>query len=708
MADIYRRLLADMARSRDALVPPAFQDLFDNATWHIWYGGRASGKSWSIARVLLMQGFEQPLRILCCREIQGSIRESAYRLLKDQIRVLDLEDFYDVQADRIVGKNGTEFIFEGLRFNYSKIRSYEGINRLWLEEGQSVSARSLEELIPTVIRNTGIQCYVSFNPINIDDPVWTEFVQNPRPGSIVRKVSYKDNPFIAPELQAEREWLLATDPDAHDHIWDGNFRQASDAQILRGKYVVEDFEVSPDWAGPYFGLDYGFAADPCAAVRLHIDDSTRTLYVSAEFWKLGVEIDSLPQELEGTIPGISRHVVFADSARPESTSYLQRNGIPHVWSAEKWPGSVDDGIAYLRAFARIVIHPSCTHFVDECQRYQFRTDRLTGLPLPEPLDKHNHLIDSARYGLSPLIRNQPTGGYFSRAALLDRGEPMDPGNDRVDRVFMTAAICARPGSAVGLVYWAHSSHHGFPLQVLGFELAEIEEALSVEWLTRVFARAQELRQEYRALEPTTAILAEAGDLCDALGVVMTDELLPAFQQTPPPYDLIAIEEPDRIPATLDERAERLRATVNGGRFVKLSRSAYARRTTHRSVTANHLLNQILGFRPGVKDQATELTACFALGCLASFDSDGTAPGRRALPAPVVVAPPPEPPPTPTLLLRVGQHVIDGVLVDVRDLDGGDFVQHPMTPGRHVVDDKIAYVHPVGHGIRIPIRQGEPI
>lgn len=165
-----------------------------------------------------MQGFEQPLRILCCREIQGSIRESAYKLLKDTIRTLDLEYFYDVQADRVIGRNGTEFIFEGLRYNYSKVRSYEGVNRLWVEEAQSVSDRSWEELIPTVIRNAGIRCYITFNPVNQDDPVWAEFVKNPRPNSLVRKVSYKDNPYLSPELEAERKWLLATDPESHPHL----------------------------------------------------------------------------------------------------------------------------------------------------------------------------------------------------------------------------------------------------------------------------------------------------------------------------------------------------------------------------------------------------------------------------------------------------------------------------------------------------------
>src|SRR5262249_6161140 len=162
--------------------------------------------------------------------------------------------------------------------------------------------------------------------------------------------------------------------------------------------------------------------DPSAAVRCYIDDDTRTLYVTHEYWELGTDIDALPGALESAIPGIGRHVVYADSARPESTSYLARNGIPTARSAEKWPGSVDDGIAYLRAFAKIVVSPSCKHLLDECGSYNFKTDRLTGVPLPDPEDKNNHLIDALRYALSPLIRNLPVGGYLSRSALLVDGE----------------------------------------------------------------------------------------------------------------------------------------------------------------------------------------------------------------------------------------------------------------------------------------------
>lgn len=639
MPELFRLLAAELERAPENLVPPAYTSLWERPRFSVWYGGRGAAKSWSISRVLLMQSHDQPLRVLCCREIQGSIRESAYRLLSDQINMLQLDDFFDVQADSIIGSNGSRFFFEGLRYNASKIRSYEGVDVVWVEEAQSVSELSWETLLPT-IRKPGSRFYISFNPMTRDEPVSKRFVENTPPNSIVHKVSYRDNPFLSPEAEAERAWLEKTDPDAYRHVWEGFPRTVSDALILRGKFVAEQFEVSASWAGPYHGLDYGFSRDPSAGLRCYIDDETRILYVSHEFWQLGADIDALPGMLEAAIPGISRHVVFCDSARPESTSYLVRNGIPNARSAEKWPGSLDDGIAYLRAFSRIVIDPNCKHLLDECGTYSFKSDRLTGAPLPEPEDKNNHLVDALRYALSPLIRNLPVGGYFSRTALLVDGEPVTSFADRPLRVFATLAVCERPGTALGLVYWLLSPHHSQYLVVLDYELVEVGDLLNVEWLEQVFERAQELRAHWDAVDMVTRVWIEEGDLYEASVGTFTSHLLQSEQVAAgerPLYDLGKIKSESLPLGGLDQRAAEIRATVNVGKFVKLGHEAYARQVTHRSVTANHLISQLLGYRPGARDTAQELTSAFALGCLIARGGE-----RPVAAATVSATPEPEP------------------------------------------------------------------
>src|SRR5262245_40379363 len=118
--------------------------------YKIYYGGRGGAKSWGVARALLIQAAQQPQRILCAREFQNSIGDSVHKLLADQIPLLGLDSFYQVLQTSIRGINGSEFAFAGLRHNVTKIKSYEGVDKVWVEEAEKVSKSSWETLIPTI------------------------------------------------------------------------------------------------------------------------------------------------------------------------------------------------------------------------------------------------------------------------------------------------------------------------------------------------------------------------------------------------------------------------------------------------------------------------------------------------------------------------------------------------------------------------------
>lgn len=205
--------------------------LFDDSRYLVSYGGRDAGKSWAYARALLLQGAEKPLRILCAREIQRSIKDSVHKLLCDQIVALGLEGAYKPTLTEIRGINGTEFLFTGLSSQTrDSIKSFEGIDKCWVEEGQSVSKRSWEILIPT-IRKAGSQILVSFNPDLDTDDTYQRFVVSPPPDARVIKVNYTDNPWASKALDSEREHLRQTDPEAYAHIWLGECRAAVEGAI---------------------------------------------------------------------------------------------------------------------------------------------------------------------------------------------------------------------------------------------------------------------------------------------------------------------------------------------------------------------------------------------------------------------------------------------------------------------------------------------
>jgi phage terminase large subunit len=189
--------------------PDKLRVLFEPARYKVLFGGRGGAKSWGIARALLVIGAQKPTRILCAREIQKSITESVHQLLADQIKALGLEGFYEVLNTEIRGKNGTLFMFAGLKHNIQNIKSKEGVDVVWCEEAATVSKASWETLIPT-IRKEGSEIWVSFNPELDTDETYKRFVLNPPPGAKVVKVNWSDNPWFPDVLAAERDHLKAT------------------------------------------------------------------------------------------------------------------------------------------------------------------------------------------------------------------------------------------------------------------------------------------------------------------------------------------------------------------------------------------------------------------------------------------------------------------------------------------------------------------
>ena len=379
--------------------PPAFEALFRPARYKVFYGGRGGGKSWMVARALLIKGLDRKVRVLCAREFQTSIADSVHKLLGEQIEALGLAPYYEVQKTRIIGLNGTEFIFKGLRHNVHEIKSTEGVDYCWIEEASSVSEESWAVLVPT-IRQAGSEIWMTFNPQDDDDPTYRKFVLNPPPGAIVRKVSWRDNPHFPQVLRDEMEYLQRVDPDAYAHVWEGETRAISDAVILRGKVEVRPFET-PQVERFYFGADWGFSQDPTVLIRCFVVD--RTLYIDHEAYSIGCDIDKTPA-LFDRVPESRKWPIYADSARPETISYMRRAGF-NISAAEKWSGSVEDGIAFLRSFEKIVIHERCKHAAEEARLYKYKVDARTGEVLPVIVDASNHCVDSLRYALSKLIRN---------------------------------------------------------------------------------------------------------------------------------------------------------------------------------------------------------------------------------------------------------------------------------------------------------------
>ncbi len=378
------------------------------------FGGRGSGKSFNFAKMAAVWGFAEPLRFLCVREFQNSIKESFYAEIKAAIASEPwLEAAYDVGADYIRGRNGTEFLFKGLRNNIQSVKSLAKIDVCIVEEAEDIAEAAWEVLEPT-IRAPKSEIWVIWNPKQENSATDRRFRKSVPPRSCIVEMNYGDNPFFPPELEELRRHQQKTlDPARYAWIWEGAYYELSDAQVFKGKYEVAEFVPSENWNGPYFGLDFGFAQDPTAGVQCWIHGDR--LYIEREAGGTGIELDDTAAVLQAAMPEIAAHAVRADSARPESISYLKRHGLPRIAGALKGKGSVEDGIGFIRSFDKVVIHPRCVNTAQEFRLYSYKTDRLSGDILPLPLDEHNHWIDALRYSLEPLIRNR---GKLSRQSFL--------------------------------------------------------------------------------------------------------------------------------------------------------------------------------------------------------------------------------------------------------------------------------------------------
>ena len=368
-------------------------------------GGRGSGKSFTAAKMAAVWGAVVPLRVLCTREYQNTIKESFHAELKNAIASDPwLSSVYDVGIDYLRHRtNGTEFIFKGLRHNIDGVKSMAQIDLVIVEEAETVPSRSWQDLLPT-IREEASEVWVIYNPKSRDSWVARTFdTDGLPPRSHVVDINYNDNPWFPEVLEEQRQHdREVMDPALYRHVWEGEYYEQSDAQIFAGKYQAKEFEPSTGWDGPYFAIDFGFSQDETAAVKCWVNDEN--LYVEHELYEKRLELDDTARSMIDSLPGVADHVVRGDNARPESISYLKRHGIPKIVSCQKGKGSVEDGIEFIKSFRKVVIHPRCRNTIREFDLYSYKIDRHSGDILPVIVDSNNHAIDAIRYALEPIMK----------------------------------------------------------------------------------------------------------------------------------------------------------------------------------------------------------------------------------------------------------------------------------------------------------------
>ncbi|EMI1756577.1 TPA: phage terminase large subunit [Proteus mirabilis] len=389
------------------------------------FGGRGSAKTRTFAMMSAVKAYqaaEQGISgvILCGREFMNSLEESSMEEVKQAIRSIPwLNDYFDIGEKYIRTKcKRVNYVFCGLRHNLDSIKSKARILLAWVDEAESVSDLAWKKLRPTV-RESGSEIWVTWNPEKDGSATDKRFRKTPPKNSIIVEMNYNDNPWFPDVLEEERlDDLNSLEYSDYAWIWEGAYLENSDKQVLANKYVVQSFPNNL-WQKAdrlLFGADFGFAKDPNTLLRQFILNDC--LYIEYEVYGIGVELDHMPAFYD-KIPESRKWPIKADSARPETISYLKRQGF-NISAAKKWQGSVEDGITHLRGFKQIIIHPRCKETAKEARLYSYKTDRITGEVLPVIEDKNNHCWDAVRYGLDGYITQKSNAGLLVPKRLLRR------------------------------------------------------------------------------------------------------------------------------------------------------------------------------------------------------------------------------------------------------------------------------------------------
>lgn len=397
----------------------------------VLHGGRAGGKSWTIAKFLVAMAYTHSLKILCVRESQINIKDSIHDLLKDRIEeVPEFLEFFEILEYEIRGLNDSIFTFKGMRKQSAhSIKSYEGYDMCFVEEASALSRRSVDFLIPT-IRKPGSRLVWSLNPEEEDQPVYVDFLTTEREDTTKNEILIYDNYFASEESKADCELDKKTNPAKYRHVWLGGLKEKGEGQIFPNYFIVEDvpldalpfrtakhrksygnlvtskFEREHGQGSVFCGLDWGHGSEqhPTHVVFGWLSKEQNKILILDEYRGVKKTLDDLAIEIPAKIPLLEQKYIpiQCDNSRPESVAHLRARGL-NCHAAPKPKGSVKDGITILQS-TKIEICQRCTETIKDFSLYSWKLD-ANDQPSGEPEDKHNHAPDALRYGVWKYIQH---------------------------------------------------------------------------------------------------------------------------------------------------------------------------------------------------------------------------------------------------------------------------------------------------------------
>lgn len=390
---------------RDALNSCYLPYLQAPQRYQIYFGGASSGKSCFLATRLLLDTLSGR-NTLVVRAVARTIRTSCWNEVQKALSRLGLTACFQANRTEMTltaRNNGAQIIFAGLD-DVEKIKSITpqrgALTDIWIEEATEIRYTDFKQLDKRLRGQTQHvkRMTLSFNPVHKTHWLYKEFFSQWDESKTaltlsdlsILKTTYRDNRFLTADDRAALE--NEKDPYYHAVYTLGEWGVLGENIFTR--WHAEDLSYLMETSDKnLYGLDFGFASDPCACVRCVYDRARKRVYVLDELYLKGLTNDLLAARLLSFAP---HAYITCDSAEPKSIADLKRHGVLAL-PARKGPDSLMHGIQWLRA-QEIIVDVRCENMKRELTLYQWKRDR-DGNAIREPQDRDNHLLDALRYAL---------------------------------------------------------------------------------------------------------------------------------------------------------------------------------------------------------------------------------------------------------------------------------------------------------------------
>lgn len=402
---------------KDVVINPVYlPHLMKKHFVQIYYGGSSSGKSYFLAQKIVLDNMDG-VNWLCCRNVAKTIRNSTFNEVVKAISCMGLASHYSInKSDMVITckRNSKQILFVGLD-DPEKVKSITPINgvleRIFIEEATEIKRDAYKQLTKRLRGRSDKtkNVILAFNPILKTHWIYKEFFnfweddknyyECDRYGATgtkkgyslsILKTTYKDNLFLTDD---DRD-LLENESDPYYYAVYSLGNWGILGHVIFKNWRVENLSDRINtFDHIHCGCDFGYAADPNALIKIHLDKKRKKLYVFDEWYQAGMTDDELTRVAKKFF---GREIFICDSAEPKTIDYLAINNLNAV-PAVKGADSINRGIRFLQGY-EIIIDVRCQHFKNEIEQYHWQEDK-DGNAMAKPVDEYNHLIDALRYAI---------------------------------------------------------------------------------------------------------------------------------------------------------------------------------------------------------------------------------------------------------------------------------------------------------------------